>query len=357
MLCASAFGQDTYYWQQVPVQANIANLALPQLGINQSDQIVGQTQGGVAFIASNGIVQTLGTFGGATSNAHAINDFGVASGAADTGTAGSYHPYTSNGGALNDLGTLNGGAYASSYDINYYGDVVGQAIDGSTGQRVGYISLGSGGAFTSLGTLAGSNTIFASTAYGVNNNDEVVGASTTSSFGSDAFSWTFGGGMVDLGTLGGSYSASMRVNDNGDIAGYATLAGDSITEAFLYSNGSMQEIDGPSGGGNTEGMGLNLSDQMVGLYTDPNSHTKAFINESGSSYDLNNLLKSSLPGGVWLAEAYAINDNGDIAAMGSDGYVYLLTTTQPAPEPATLIGLAGFGGLLWRRRKQAKAIR
>ena len=345
-LTTSAFAQNHYAWQQLPVQANIANIGIPQLDINQSNQVVGQTTGKLAFISSGGTVQALGTFGGPTSNAHGINDFGVAAGSADV-SATNYHPFTSNGGPLNDLGTLNGGAYANAFDINFYGDVVGQAIDGVTNQRQAYIYLGSGGPLTGLGTLAGSNSLFASAAYGVNNNDEVVGFSTKGDFTSDAFSWTFGGGMVDLGTLGGSFSTATRVNDNGDVVGYSTLVGDSASRGFIDIGGVMQAVNSPIGG-DSFAMDLNLSDQVVGLYSS-NVGTRAFINEGGSSYDLTTLLNTALPGGASVAEAYAINDNGAIAAIGTDGFVYVLTPAA-VPEPCSLLVVAGFGLMALRRR-------
>lgn len=347
-LTSCAYAQTHYAWQQLPVQANIANIGLPQLDINQSNQVVGQTTSKVGFISSGGTVQTLGTFGGPTSNAHGINDFGVVAGSADV-SATNYHPYTSNGGPKNDLGTLNGGAYANAFDINFYGDVVGQAIDGVTNQRQAYIYLGSGGPLIGLGTLAGSNPLFASSAYGVNNNDEVVGFSTKGDFTSDAFSWTFGGGMVDLGTLGGSFSAATRVNDNGDVVGYSTLAGDSASRGFIDIGGVMQAINAPAGT-DSFAMDLNMSDQVVGLYTAA-AGTRAFIYEGGSSYDLTALLNIALPSGASVAEAYAINDNGAIAAIGTDGFVYVLTPSA-VPEPCSLMALAGFGLVVLKRRSR-----
>ncbi len=341
-----AYGQSNYAWQQLPVHANIANLGLPQLDINQSNQVVGQTSNKIGFISSGGSVQNLGTFGGPTSNAHGINDFGVAAGSADV-SATNYHPYKSSGGPLSDLGTLNGGAYANAFDINYYGDVVGQAIDGVTNQRQAYIAL-SGGPLMGLGTLAGSNSLFASSSYGVNNDDEVVGFSTRADFTSHAFSWTFGGGMVDLGSLGGSFSVATRVNDNGDIVGYSTLPGDSLSRGFLDISGVMTPIAGPSGT-DSLAMDLNLTDQVVGLYT-ANQGTRAFIYDGGSSYDLTSLLIGALPGGASIAEAYAINDNGAIAAIGTDGFVYVLTP-QAVPEPSTLVSFGVLGLLALGRRR------
>ena len=77
---------------------------------------------------------------------------------------------------------------------------------------------------TDLGTLGGSY----SYASAVNDSGQVVGYSgTAGSFASHAFSWTQKGGMVDLGTLGGSdgYSSASAVNDSGQVVGSSSTAG------------------------------------------------------------------------------------------------------------------------------------
>ena len=48
--------------------------------------------------------------------------------------------------------------------------------------------------------------------------------------------------MQDLVTLGGTFSEAYGINEPGQVVGRANTAGDAAWRAFLYSNGTMQDL-------------------------------------------------------------------------------------------------------------------
>ncbi len=107
-----------------------------------------------------------------------------------------------------------------------------------------------GGAMYPLGFLDGGNS---SEAVDINDNDEVVGNSTTADGSNHAFRWSLVNGkgvMVDLGTLGGANSFATGINDAGQVVGYSDTGetyeeggvSASIQHAFLWDNGVMYDL-------------------------------------------------------------------------------------------------------------------
>jgi probable HAF family extracellular repeat protein len=205
---------------------------------------------------------------------------------------------------------------------------------------------------TSLGTL-GAGTW--SAAYGIDANNQVAGSSDTGSGSTHAVRWNSGGGINDLGTLGGMNSYGMAINNSGSVTGFAANHSGYL-RAFLYAAGYMTEL-GTLGGTSSYAFGINSSSTIVG-YADvvglDQSH--AFIWSNGAMTDLNTLIGGS----AWeLNQAYAINDNGQIVGIGTrDGLTHafrldpIVSTSIAAsiisavPEPGTISMGAGLAAIL-----------
>ncbi len=114
--------------------------------------------------------------------------------------------------------------------------------------------------------------------------------------------------MRNLGSLGGSTSAALAINDSARIVGYSSLADDpsSPRHAFLY-DGTMHDL-GTLKGGNSEAYAINNRGEIVGRSIDLFTH--AFLYD-GVMHDLGTL------GGNY-SEARAINDRGEVVGCSTN---------------------------------------
>jgi probable HAF family extracellular repeat protein len=131
----------------------------------------------------------------------------------------------------------------------------------------GFASLASGQEYTIKPppTLGGSRLY--SQPYGFSDLDQIVGASglVKGINVSHAYLWSKKGGIQDLGTLGGTNSAAMVINDSGQIAGGSQISGDATEHAFLWtSSGGMQDLGVFPGDDISMVSGLNNLGQVVG---------------------------------------------------------------------------------------------
>jgi probable HAF family extracellular repeat protein len=167
----------------------------------------------------------------------------------------------------------------------------------------------------------------------VNNTSVATGRALTTDFTFHAFTYdiTSGGGLQDIGTLGGSNSYGEDINDAGQVVGFSdTASGQS--HAFSYSGGSMTDL-GTLGGNDSNAYGVNNHGVIVGDAQLSDTSKHAFSYQNGVMTDLGSL------GGT--SAAIAINDNGLIAGnaqVNGQNHAALFTGTG-------IIDLGTLGGL------------
>ena len=264
---------------------------------------------------------------------------------ASSGAATSY--------SVRDLGALNGAAGLSqAFGVNVADEVVGYSTTVSTSP---YLANGPTHAFSwtatggmvDLGTLGGTSSD-SSAANGVNDSGEVVGWSSTGTSGSHAFSYTPSGGMVDLGTLGGTSGTAEAVNDDGEVVGYSTTSGGD-THAFSYSpSGGMVDL-GTLGGSTSEAFGVNAGGEVVGWSTTATGQTHAFTwtagggmtdlapSSSASAYGVNG--NGEVVGDTFAAMQHAMYDTGSgIVDIGSLGGPFTISSAAGVNDGGTIVG-------------------
>jgi probable HAF family extracellular repeat protein len=294
----------------------------------------------------------LGTLGGRSSRATAVNEQGMVVGEAETKT-GDLHAFlwTANGG-LRDLGTP-GGRISRACALNDRGEVVGE---GETSNRVSVAFLWTiDGGMTNLVLPDG---LIGATAYAINHFGIVAGAGEDE-HGSRALRWQLGvAQQIETGRVG----AARAINDEGVIAGQ--LSAGSTDEfssvAFRLGTGPADTavtIPGPHAGGSGAALaldrngrasgyietpsavhaatfelagavddidtmnnlhstasGMNDAGQVVGtFFAGPADEDRAFLVHDGAMVDLNELVEVD---GWTLVEARDINNRGEIAGWG-----------------------------------------
>jgi probable HAF family extracellular repeat protein len=335
-------------------------------------------------LAQTYTVINLGTLGGDSSEASAINNRGEVVGRSKTG-AGQTHGFVYRAGVMVDLGTLADGTYSHATAINDRSQVLGygginayapqfaehmnsffwengsmRAFNGfycpcGFGERhstaatygVSGATLAAGVAKSMRGVLhayrwvddamsdvVGSpSSLSTSTAYGVNDRGQIVGERDGRAF------LCQNGETLDLGTLPGDRASRARgINASGQVIG-ESIAADGASRAILWQAGAMVAVGTLPGDVTSRARGINASAQVIGESVAADGTSRAFLWKNGAMSDLNTSIP---PGSGWvLTTASAINDAGQISGAGlynGRTRAFLLAPVKRVPSaPTSLI--------------------
>jgi len=230
-------------------------------------------------------------------------------------------------GTMRDLGTLGTGTDAIAQFITEGGQVVGWSYTGAPAaansscgvfgfpMAVDSFIWNEEHGMRDLGTLGGTCTL----ALAVSEDGSVVGLSTNEQELSRAFLWK-NGSMQDLGgSIGGQGATATAINESGQIVGFATLASEVGVHATLWKRpGDITDLGTPGPSECSMALAINAKAQIVGQSVDCASFgsIRALLWDNGSLFDLNNLISPGAP--LTLQFAETINDRGEIAGQGID---------------------------------------
>lgn len=334
---------------------------------------------------AGGVLRNLGTLPGyQTSFAYGVNSSGQVAGYAQGATvftpsrAFRYDGTPGAGGVMSDLGTL-GGVSSRAFAINNLGQLTGDAETDPSGPNHGNYAFiytgtpGAGGAMKSLGSLAGLGSI----GLAINNTGHVTGNSTVSADGTlHPFRYDgvpgAGGAMHDLGLLNGYVTASgFGINASGTVVGEMDDADGNSSRGFIYKgtpgvDGVLAELTPLPGGSYGSAVSITDSGYVLGI-SDKNGDLTfhpTLWRPDGSVIDLEAWLDAENPaqGALWdLSNPYmtSISENGLITGDGvylgpgpDNGHSvgFVMDASSLVPEPSGLAILSGAVLLLRRRR-------
>ena len=234
-----------------------------------------------------------------------------------------------------------GGVNSRGFGISSTDMVVGDNFFPGPMEPRSHAAMFKGGVAVDLGVLKGQ--VF-SRANGINAMGQVVGFSgrERDSSESKAFLWTSQTGMLDLGTLGGSYAQAYAINDAGFVTGAAQTGGMGpmvTTHAFIFQPAvpylpRMHDL-GVLGGLSSYGIAINGNNHVAGYSTikTNDGRVHAFLHDGTKMIDLGSL---GWPGTYTdVSVALGVNNSDQVV-----GYSYL-----PAVGDMPLQQVA----FLWRR--------
>jgi probable HAF family extracellular repeat protein len=325
-------------------------------GINESGQVIGyanvdqNSNDYHAFVWESGLMRALDTLGTRGSTPLGINDYGQMVGYVST-PSGPRAVLWNPAGAGQILASQGAAVNTTAYGINNNGQIVGSQYADPEARNQAILWPGIGGAPVDLGTIGGN----ISTASAINDSGLVVGWATDSpSSGGQlltlrAFAWTAIDGMTNLVSRGVGCCTAEDVNNLGQIVGYDATRKRGY---FLDTAGSAVFTDALESSGLTGLSAINNLGQAVGHSSFADTSHAVLWTEASGLLDLNTTIVD-LSGWSHIQAATGINDKGQIVGYGQTiggGTHAFLLTPVPVPGAVWLFGSA-LGVMGWMRRR------
>jgi probable HAF family extracellular repeat protein len=266
--------------------------------------------------------------GGTASALFGVNDLGVGVGAGETDT-GEVHALIYINNLSVDLGTLEGGNSSTAYSINNSNQVTGWSTDSQGRTRPVRWDPTNDDVWTitDLGTLGGNG------GWGnrINSAGAVVGRADISTGRYHAFVCPVGGQPHDLGILSYplnlGYSEALGINDDGLISGYAYATLFGPDHAMLVDDSGAHDITPPGQFSFARGYNINNNNVIGGTVILPGGQSDGF--EAATYTADTGWVQIGVIPGLAESEGYDINDAGMMVGRSFDasipdfrGFVY-----------------------------------
>ncbi len=117
--------------------------------------------------------------------------------------------------------------------------------------------------------------------------------------------------LTRIGTLGGSGSVALDINDAGQVVGQANTPGDAAAHAYIWQAGLIHELSSLNAGTNSSAEAINNHGEVVGWSETAGGLKNAMYWHNDQTVNVNTLL-----GGA-ASLAWDINDNGVMVGQGN----------------------------------------
>jgi probable HAF family extracellular repeat protein len=233
-----------------------------------------------------------------------LNQAGAVAGADVTATGSASRAFVYSGGTLRLLPSLAGG-FGTAFDLNEAGTAVGQEVVGTN--TLAFLTT-AGGSTVNLGSLGGTS----SQALRVNEAGQVAGLSSTADGTVHAFLRTAGGQLLDI-SLGGAVDefSPLLLNEAGLIAGTGADA-DGAVFGFVSNGTTTTAVTGDGVNGSSV-VDLNATGAVAGNVQVADG-TRAYVYRNGLLVQIGTFAAD----GSGFSQASDLSDSGVVVGTASD---------------------------------------